>query len=129
VPVAQATASNIFGISSGTYKPFFSFTLSVDTTGLGGKVIPVYAAVNGMFANGTIGTETAYFQLLINGTLTQGYSITVPTSQSALLVLSGAVNITASGAVMSVPVVAQFGSSNQSVVAAGTTIYAQAAKR
>lgn len=129
VPVAQSLGSNVSAISPGTPQTYFSFNLTIDTTGLAGKNIVIYASVSGMWANGSVATETGQFYLLINGNVANGYAIATPSGTLALVSLGGAINITASGGVMSIPVQAQFYANSATYMQVGTTIYAQAAKR
>ncbi|MGK7056942.1 phage tail protein [Bradyrhizobium sp. 1050_B9_N1_2] len=129
VPIAQSLGGNVSAISPGTPQSYFSFNLTVDTTGLAGKNIVIYASVSGMWANGSVATETGQFYLLINGSVANGYAIATPSGTLALVSLGGAINISASGGVMSIPVQAQFYANSATYMQAGTTIYAQAAKR
>uniref|UniRef100_A0A939S5N4 Tip attachment protein J domain-containing protein n=1 Tax=Bradyrhizobium barranii subsp. barranii TaxID=2823807 RepID=A0A939S5N4_9BRAD len=129
VPVAQSLGGNVSAISPGTPQTYFSFNLTVDTAGLAGKNIVIYASVSGMWANGSVATETGQFYLVINGGVANGYAIATPSGTLALVSLGGAINVTASGGVMSISVQAQFYANSATYMQAGTTIYAQAAKR
>lgn len=129
VPVAQSLGGNVSAISPGTPRSYFSFNVTVDTTGLAGKNIVIYASVSGMWANGSLATETGQFYLLINGSVANGYAIATPSGTLALVSLGGALNISASGGVMTILVQAQFYANSATYMQAGTTIYAQAAKR
>jgi hypothetical protein len=129
VPVAQTTGANIFGAGFGNWVSFFSFNMSIDTTGLSGKTIVVYVSVNSMWASGSPATETGQFRLLLNGSQVNYYQVTLPTGAAALTPLSGAISITGTGGVVTVPIAAQFGSTSSNAILAGATLFAVGAKR
>lgn len=129
VPVAQTTGAAIFGAGFGNWVSFFSFNMSIDTTGLSGKQIVVYVSVNSMWASGSPATETGQFRLLLNGSQVNYYQVTLPTGESALTPLSGAIIVAGTGGNVSVSIAAQFGSTSSNAILAGATLFAQAAKR
>ena len=129
VPVVQ-TLSSDFNIPAST-SPFFSFNLSIDTTGLSGATIPIYVYVNAMAFNNYGYTESASFYLSINGTQVAAYSETLASGGLLPTPLAGAINITGTGGVVTVAVAASAVSSLASSIRinAGATIFAMAAKR
>ncbi|MCW2077830.1 UNVERIFIED_ORG: hypothetical protein M2193_000005 [Bradyrhizobium japonicum] len=127
VPVVQTLGSNVSGNGFGV--TYFNFNLSIDTTGLSGKVIPVYANLHAQWVNGSTGNQTSTFNLVLNGTAVDGYTSTIASGQLALVLLSGAVNITGNGGVMTVSVVAQFSGAAATYIAAGGNVFAMAVKR
>lgn len=129
VPVAQTTGAAVFGAGFGNWVSFFSFNMSIDTTGLSGKPIVIYVSVNSMWASGSPATETGQFRFLLNGSQVNYYQVTLPTGASAPIPLSGAISITGTGGVVSVPIAAQFGSTSSNAMLAGATLFAVAAKR
>ncbi|MBR0940267.1 hypothetical protein ABIF65_003368 [Bradyrhizobium japonicum] len=129
VPVVQTLGSNVAGAGFGNWVSFFSFNMSIDTTGLSGKTIVVYVNVNSMFASGSPATETGQFRLLLNGAQVNYYQVALPTGQSALTPLSGAVAITGTGGNVSISIAAQIGVASSCGILAGATIFAMAAKR
>ncbi|MET4176077.1 hypothetical protein ABIB99_007193 [Bradyrhizobium sp. LA6.1] len=129
VPVAQTTGAAVFGAGFGNWVSFFSFNMSIDTTGLSGKPIVIYVSVNSMWASGSPATETGQFRFLLNGSQVNYYQVTLPTGASAPIPLSGAISITGTGGIVSVPIAAQFGSTSSNAILAGATLFAVAAKR
>ncbi|MET4199057.1 hypothetical protein ABIA95_003057 [Bradyrhizobium sp. LA8.1] len=129
VPVAQTTGAAIFGAGFGNWVSFFSFNMSIDTTGLSGKPIVIYVSVNSMWASGSPATETGQFRFLLNGSQVNYYQVTLPTGASAPTPLSGAISITGTGGIVSVSIAAQFGSTSSNAMLAGATLFAVAAKR
>ncbi|WLB16177.1 phage tail tip fiber protein [Bradyrhizobium japonicum] len=129
VPVAQTTGAAVFGAGFGNWVSFFSFNMSIDTTGLSGKPIVIYVSVNSMWASGSPATETGQFRFLLNGSQVNYYQVTLPTGASAPIPLSGAISITGTGGIVSVPIAAQFGSTSSCAMLAGATLFAVAAKR
>ncbi|MET4208544.1 hypothetical protein [Bradyrhizobium sp. LA2.1] len=121
VPVAQTTGAAIFGAGFGNWVSFFSFNMSIDTTGLSGKPIVIYVSVNSMWASGSPATETGQFRFLLNGSQVNYYQVTLPTGASAPTPLSGAISITGTGGIVSVSIAAQFGSTSSNAMLAGAT--------
>ncbi|MDI3559562.1 host specificity factor TipJ family phage tail protein [Bradyrhizobium sp. Arg816] len=126
VPVAQTLASNLFG---GGLKNYFSFNVTVDTTGLSGKTIPLSVFLNAKWANGGPATETGTFELIVNGTILDSYSVSVGSGGFAFILSSVSPNFTGTGGVVTIPVVARFTAGVNTAITAGSTISAQAAKR
>jgi hypothetical protein len=127
VPVAQSLGSNVSG--NGSSVTYFSFNLSVDTTGLAGKTIPIYASLSGQWNNGATGSQTSSFNLIMNGSVVNGYFATTSAGTLALVILSGAINVTGTGGVMSINIAATFSGSSLTYIGAGATIFAMATKR
>jgi hypothetical protein len=127
VPVVQTLGSNVSGNGSGV--TYFNFNLSIDTTGLSGKTIPVYANLHAQWVNGSTGNQSSTFNLVLNGSAVDGYTSTVPSGQLALVLLSGSINITGTGGTVTVPVVAQFSGAAATYIAAGGNVFAMAVKR
>ena len=129
VPASQTLGSDLSIGAGGTN--FFNFNLSVDTTGLSGKTIPIYANVifkfNCSYSGG--GTQSTTFQLFINGTQVDGYTLQL-VAQFVILTMAGSVNVTGTGGVVTVPIVARgFAGGGADVVKAGAITFAVAAKR
>jgi hypothetical protein len=97
VPNAQSYSSTI----TSTPTTFASFTMSIDTTGLSGVSITIWAIATCIIDNFGTG-NSANCSLIMNGS-TQA-SITGLNWKTAMMVLSAAITITGSGGVMSVPV-------------------------
>ena len=121
VPVAQGYSTSI----SGTLGTMAAFTLSIDTTGLAGKSIGVWAIATLMIDNfGT--TNSLNCSLVMNGATVQ--TIGGSAYKTALAVLSWQIFITGTGGVVNVPI------SFNAVVLAGSfgasgTLFAIATKR
>ncbi|MCK1684236.1 DUF1983 domain-containing protein [Bradyrhizobium sp. 147] len=134
VPVVQTLGALVNIPISGV--TFLSSTLSIDTTGLSGKVVAIYANVTYKFTvgGGLPGTENTQWRLYINGSQVDGFDIVMAANQTLIGSMSGATTITGTGGVVSVPVqvtgVAGGGSgSGGDRVAAGACLFAMAAKR
>jgi hypothetical protein len=97
VPNAQSYSSTI----TSTPTTFANFTMSIDTTGLSGVSITIWAIATCIIDNFGTG-NSANCSLIMNGS-TQA-SITGLNWKTAMMVLSAAITITGSGGVMSVPV-------------------------
>lgn len=129
VPVVQRLASDIPCSNNGNID-YFSFTLSVDTTGLGGKTIPVFASVCAQWLNTFSSTISAQFRLYMNGVLMSDYTISAPTGGIGLVIQSGAIAVTGTGGIISIPIVARVtNGTDASYMRAGGTIFGQAVKR
>lgn len=129
VPQVQQLGSNL-SIGGGT--TFLSFNLSIDTTGLSGKSIVIYANTTFKFTvgGGLPGTENTTWQLFVNGSQVDGFSIVMAANQTLIGSLAGARTITGNGGVMSVPCsVIGFAGGGADTMAAGATLFAMAAKR
>ena len=119
VPAVQNINSNV----TNSLAPMASFNLSIDTTGLSGKSIPIWALAT-LIASGMSTAATFDGNLYINGALAQsvGGQGSPPT-----LTLSGKIDVAANGAVMNVPVLLQCVSSG--TFACTGSLFAIAAKR
>ncbi|OKO83380.1 hypothetical protein AC629_22835 [Bradyrhizobium sp. NAS80.1] len=126
VPAVQTLASNVAG---GGTKTYLSFNLSVDTTGLSGKTIPIFALLNAKWVSGSPATEVGTFWLYTNGTLVDNYSLSVASGDFKFVISTCAVNITGTGGFVTVPIVAQFNAGTQTVMGNGAVLFAMAAKR
>lgn len=127
VPSVQVLGSDLSISNSGTN--FFSFNLSIDTTGLSGKTIAIYANVTFKYTQSTPSTITTTWALSVNGTQVDGFS-----AQSGpgnyILSMAGARTITGTGGTVTVPIVATgVAGGGADVVKANACLYAQAAKR
>lgn len=129
VPATQTLTSNISPTPLSNLTQASIVTLSVDTTGLAGKTITVLASFSCAVA--FTGSYYGNIDLRINGTSIFNYSFTslpVP-----ILNASGALAITATGGVMSIPVAVYLatdvdGLGNQATFQT-RTLWATAAKR
>jgi hypothetical protein len=128
VPVAQATGGNVNGGAGGTVS-YFSFDLTIDTTGLAGKNIPVYADVSAQWENSSGANAASSFWLNMNGSVVNSFFVSIGNGQIFLLSHTGVINITGNGGVMSIPIQANFNGSSLTHIVAGATIFAMAAKR
>ncbi|MDI2074533.1 hypothetical protein ABIF65_003678 [Bradyrhizobium japonicum] len=126
VPVVQNLVANLFG---GGLKNYFSFNVSIDTTGLSGKPIPLLVVLNAKWANGGPATETGQFDLVVNGSIVDTYTVTVGSGAFAFILSSVPVNFTGTGGTLTIPVVARFTAGVNTAMTAGSTISAMAAKR
>lgn len=127
VPVVQVLGSNLS--IGGTGTDFFSFSMSIDTTGLAGKTIPIYAAVTFKYVQSTPSGITTQWLLYINGTQADGYAPQTGPG-NYVLSLGGARSITGTGGAVSVPIIVRgFAGGGADVVQANACCYAQAAKR
>lgn len=127
VPVVQTLASNVSG--NGSNQLFFSFNLSIDTAGLSGKIVPIYANLHAQWVNGSTGNQSSEFVLFLNGLAEDGYTSTIGSGQLALVLLSGSVSITGTGGTVTVPISARFSGAAATYIAAGGNIFAMAVKR
>lgn len=134
VPMVQTLGALVNIPTTGV--TFLSGTLSIDTNGLGGKVIAIYANVTFKFtvSGGLSGTENTQWRLFINSAQVDGFDIVMAANQTLIGSMSGATTITGTGGVVSVPVqvtgLAGGGSgSGGDRVAAGACLFAMAAKR
>lgn len=115
---------------------FLSFTLSVDTNGLAGKPVQIYAHTTYKFtvAGGLSGTENTAWRLYINGSQVDGFDLPMGANQTLIGSMAGATTLTGTGGVMSVPVQARgfagggVGSGGD-LVQAGACLFSMAAKR
>ena len=119
VPSAQNISTNV----TNSMATVASFTLSLDTTGLAGKTVPIWA-LGLLIAAGMSSSATFDGLLYINGVLAQsiGGQGSPPT-----LALSGLVSVVANGGVMSIPVLLQSVSSGTFPITG--SLFAIAAKR
>lgn len=127
VPVVQILGADVSISGAGTN--FFSFNVSVDTTGLSGKQIAVYANLTFKYQQSTSSTITTTWSLWVNGANVDGFS-----AQSGpgfyILSMAGARTVTGTGGNMLVPIVCQgFAGGGADVVKANACCYVQAAKR
>lgn len=127
VPAVQTLGSNVNG--NGSNVLFFSFNLSIDTTGLSGKIIPIYANMHAQWVNGTTGNQSSEFVLFLNGSAVDGYTSTVGSGQLALVLLSGSINVTGTGGTVSVSIQGRFSGAAATYIAAGANVFAMAVKR
>ena len=98
VPQAQTLTSSIF---PGTTNGVNSFTVSVDTTGLAGKTLALFASWTGTLTYTSTVALNATSDLFINGTsVAQSLSI----DRVGFASLSGSLIFSAKGGVMSFPV-------------------------
>lgn len=128
VPSIQILASNT-SISGGTN--FFNFNLSVDTTGLSGKTIPIFASITFKFScsYAGAGAQTTTFYLYVNGTVVDRLDLQC-VAGLYILSMSGGRSITGTGSSVSVPIVVQgFAGGGADVVNANACVFAMAAKR
>ncbi|QDP20657.1 phage tail protein [Bradyrhizobium cosmicum] len=128
VPAIQILASNT-SISGGTN--FFNFNLSVDTTGLSGKTIPIFASITFKFScsYAGAGTQTTTFYLYVNGSIVDRLDLQC-VAGLYILSMSGGRSITGTGGIVSVPIVVQgFAGGGADVVNANACVFAMAAKR
>ena len=106
-----------------------SFNLSVDTTGLSGKTITVYAIATFMedvvIPSG--GSGSASFSLFINGSSVANSA--GGTYQAQGTALTGSASITGTGSVMTIAVAAKAAISGVSSLHVNGTLFAMAAKR
>ncbi|MBW7968110.1 phage tail protein [Bradyrhizobium sp. BR 10289] len=128
VPVAQALASNVSG--NGTSVSFFSFDLSIDTTGLSGKTIPVFVDLNAQWVStATSGTQSSTFWINVNGVTQTNITASINASGLVLVPLSCIFNITGNGSTITIPIACYFSGSGLTYMQAGSTIFAEAVKR
>ncbi|MEY9158229.1 phage tail protein [Bradyrhizobium japonicum] len=128
VPVVQTLTSNVVGGTGD--RVYFSFNLSIDTTGLSGKSIPIYASLVAQWENDNFGFVDSVHQLYINNAVVCGFHAGNGGSAAISLVpLVGSTTITGTGGTVTVPVKALFQSGTATGVLAGATIFAMAAKR
>lgn len=129
VPVVQILASDMSIATSGT--DFFNFNMSIDTTGLSGKTIPVYASVTFKFlcSYAAAGTQPTTFQLFVNGSQVDGFTIQC-VAGLYILSMSGARSITGTGGTVSVPIIVRgFAGGGADHVQSNACVFAMAAKR
>ncbi|MET4721907.1 hypothetical protein ABIF63_006013 [Bradyrhizobium japonicum] len=128
VPIVQTLTSNVVGGPGD--RIYFFFNLSIDTTGLSGKTIPIYASLVAQWENDNVGFVDSVHQLYINNAVVCGFHAGNGGSGSiALVPLAGSTTITGTGGTVTVPVKALFQSGTATGVLAGATIFAMAAKR
>jgi hypothetical protein len=116
-----ATIASHLGI--GTGQAIFNFNLSINTTGLSGKIIPIFVSVFSSLSF-TATNQAWDANLFINGTQVCDQSGTNGTNY----MLAGAVNITGTGSVMTVAVTQNWNCSAFGQIVNGVA-FAQAAKR
>lgn len=127
VPAVQILASDVSIEGSGTN--FFNFNLSVDTTGLSGKTIPIFASITFKYQQSTPGTISTVWNLFVNGTGVDGFTLTTAAG-FYVLSMSGARSITGNGGVMTIPIrVNGVAGGGADVVKANACVFAMAAKR
>ena len=119
VPSAQNISTNV----TNSFATMASFTLSIDTTGLSGKTVPIWA-LGLLIAAGMSSAASFDGQLLINGSIAQSIG---GVGSPPTLALSGMVSVVASGGVMSIPVLLQSASSGTFSITG--SLFAIAAKR
>lgn len=122
VTVPQVTSFS--GNTSGSLATLCSFNMSIDTTGISGATITIYA-IACLAGAGASNPASAG----LNSTLTINGSTVSQLgggTHSDVMVNSGAIQVTATGGVMSISVVFQCGGM---IVTSSATLYAIAAKR
>lgn len=129
VPLVQTLGGSVSISNGGT--TFLSGTLSINTAGLSGKVIAIYADVTYKFtvAGGLSGTENTSWSLAINGSQVDGFSIVMAASQTLIGSMSGATNIVGNGGVMSIPVTVTGVAGGGADSVTSGCLFAMAAKR
>jgi len=128
VPIVQTLGGNVSIAAGGT--DFFSFNIFIDSTGLNGKTIPIYAAVTYKFACSLgSGTETTQWYLYINGAQVDGFTIQC-SNGLYILTLGGARNVTGNGGGFNVPIIVRgFAGGGADNVQANACVFSMAAKR
>jgi hypothetical protein len=123
VPSISTSSGSITG--TGSYiGSVSSLSLSINTTGLAGKTITVFASFTGSVTS--ITEVLTGNQLYINGSLVQE---TNNTSNSGGATLAGAITFLASGGTDIIPVHVDWKGANSAVHLNNRVLYAQAAKR
>jgi hypothetical protein len=106
VPVAE-TRGDAIGSTAGAYTPVSSVNMSIDTTGLAGKVISIIAGWTGQMGYSGSGANPAA-QLVIDGAVIQ--TVQVTNSQDSGLTLTGSRAFSAGGGVENHSIVLQYAS-------------------